>query len=57
MGDSPCLHASIYAIRAVIVDKKNQLSFSPHSLQKTASAKFSLPQLGQNFFVGFSATA
>jgi hypothetical protein len=32
------------------------LIFSPHSLQKTASAKFSLPQFGQNFVAVFSST-
>jgi hypothetical protein len=30
--------------------------FSPHSLQKTASAKFSFPQFGQNFVAAFSST-
>jgi hypothetical protein len=39
------------------MNNKHQPNFSPHSLQKTASAKFSIPQLGQNFFSGVSATA
>lgn len=33
----------------------DQPNFSPHSLQKTASVKFSFPQVGQNFASGFSS--
>jgi hypothetical protein len=45
----------IYAISAGILNKKHQPNFSPHSLQKTASVKFSFPQVGQHFVAGFSS--
>jgi hypothetical protein len=46
---------SIYAIGAGILNKKHQSSFSPHSLQKSASGKFTFPQFGHDLVAGFSS--